>query len=113
MWARTRKAARGVSRALNACMMSTYPFAARSANSPFTTEIVPQSWMPQRLDERRISGLLGDSFVKFSFAQGVCLHISTLQGDHCFKKYIFEPSDGAVAHLRYGKLDRKTFKPLV
>jgi hypothetical protein len=57
--------------------------------------------------------LLGDSFVKFSFAHGVCLHISTLQADHCFKEYIFELSDVAVAHLWYGKLDRKAFKPLV
>src|SRR6202140_3766883 len=40
MCARTRKAARGASRALNACMMSSYPCAVRSANSPFRPHVL-------------------------------------------------------------------------
>jgi hypothetical protein len=42
---RTRKAARGVSRALNACMMSSPQCEARSANCGLTLVIVPQSWI--------------------------------------------------------------------
>jgi len=40
------------------------------------------------------------------------LRISVLQRGPGFKKYILEPPDVVVAHLRDGKLDRKTLKPL-
>src|SRR6266851_7366311 len=66
-----------------------------------------------RLDKRGISGLLGDSFVKFPIAYRICFHIPALQGDQGFTEYIFKPPDVAVAHLRDGELDRETFKPLV
>jgi hypothetical protein len=45
----------------------------------------------QRLDERGISGLLGDILVKIAIAHGVCFRISTLQGDRGFNKYIIKP----------------------
>src|SRR5260370_20931946 len=66
-----------------------------------------------RLDKRGISGLLGDSFVKFPIAHGICFHLPAQSGDHGFTEYIFKPPDVAVAHLRDGELDRETFKPLV
>ena len=67
----------------------------------------------QRIDERGISGLPGDSFVKFPIAHGIGGHVSALQGGHGFNKHIFKPSDVAVAHVRYREFDRKTLKLLV
>jgi hypothetical protein len=72
-----------------------------------------QPKLPQRLDERDISGLHGDSFVKLTISDGIGFDIAWLQGGHGFNMYIFKASDVAVAHLRYGKLDRETFKRLV
>jgi hypothetical protein len=66
----------------------------------------------QRLDERRISGLLGNVSVKFPIKHRIGFRVSTLHGDHGCNEYIFKPLDIAVAHLRYRKFNRKTFKPL-
>jgi hypothetical protein len=54
----------------------------------------------QRLNDRTISGLPGDSFVEFPIADGISFDVTTLQGNHGFNKYVFNPSDVAVAHLR-------------
>src|ERR1700682_1203719 len=67
----------------------------------------------QRIDERGISGLLGDNFVKFPIAHGIDGYVSAPQGGHGFIKHIFISSDVAVAHVRYGEFDRKTLKLLV
>jgi len=66
----------------------------------------------QRLDERGIFRLLGEILVNFSIAHGICFRISALQRGPCLNKHVLKPPDVAVAHLRDGKLDRKTLKPL-
>jgi hypothetical protein len=55
------------------------------------TELDLQRNPRQRLDERGISGLLGDILVKIAIAHGVCFRISTLQGGRGFNKYIIKP----------------------
>jgi hypothetical protein len=97
--------------------MSSQPCAARSANSGprachCAAELDLQRNPRQRLDERGIFGLLGEILVKFSIAHGICFRISALQRGPCFNKHVLKPPDVAVAHLRDGKLDRKTLKPL-
>src|SRR6202171_1980344 len=67
----------------------------------------------QRLDQRGISGLLGDSVAKLTIAYRISLRVSTLQGIHSFKEDVFKSPDVAVAHLRHGELNRETLKPLV
>src|SRR5260370_10473767 len=67
----------------------------------------------QRLDQRGISGLLGDGLAKLPIAHNIGFHVSALQGDHGVDKDIFKPPDVAVAHLRDGEFNRETFKPLV
>lgn len=67
----------------------------------------------QRIDERGISSLLGDSFVKFPIADGICFHVVALQGYHSFTKHISNRWISTVAHLGDGKLDGKTFQALV
>jgi hypothetical protein len=55
------------------------------------TELDLQGNPRMRLDERGISGLLGEVLVKFSIAHGICLRISAPQSGPGFKKYILEP----------------------
>ena len=64
----------------------------------------------KRLDERGITGLLGNIFVPI--AHGIGIQVPTLQGDHAVNEYRFKSFGIAVAHLRYGEFDRKTLKPL-
>ena len=51
----------------------------------------------QRFDERGISGLLGNTFVKFPISHSICFDVSTLQGGYAFNEYI-STRDIAVAH---------------
>ncbi len=67
----------------------------------------------QRLDQRGISGLLGDGLAKFPIALGISFDVFALQGVHGFNKCIFKAPDVAVAHLRDRELNGETFKPLV
>jgi hypothetical protein len=58
----------------------------RSANSRSRLRLCHgaglQPKLPQRLDERGISGLLGDSFVKLPISDGIGFDIASLQGGH-------------------------------
>jgi len=76
------------------------------------TELDLQRNPRQRLDERGISGLLGDILVKIAIAHGISFCISALQGGRGFNKYIIKPQDVVVTHLRHSEFDRKTLKPL-
>src|ERR1700722_2813312 len=64
----------------------------------------------QHLDERGISGLLGDILVKLPIAHRKCFRISALQRDHDPDEDILKSPDVVVAHLRDGEFDRETFK---
>src|SRR5580704_204347 len=76
------------------------------------TELDLQRNPRQHLDERGISGLLGDILVKLPLAHGKCFRISALQRDHDPNEDILKSPDVVVAHLRDGEFDRETFKQL-
>src|SRR6202051_4579504 len=65
------------------------------------TELDLQRNTRQRLDERGISGLLGNILVKFPIVHGICFRISALQGGAGFNEYFLKPPDIVVTHLRH------------